>query len=154
MKAPWLRPVLMAAVLSTACRQGAVHQGVSVRRASVLDVALGVQIYSLEVAPKRRQDVPADPHRVIVLLHVRITNPADRQVWANDCDARAYDDQNHFLYDFSFTPDIPAGAYIARTSAFQSVVEAGAPTSMKEAEKTSRVTAECAAWDWGNDPPE
>ena len=88
----WLPLVVMAAVLSTACRQGVAHQGVAVHRASVLDVPLGVQIDSLEVAPKRRQDVPADPHRVIVLLHVRITNPADRQVWANDCEARAHDD--------------------------------------------------------------
>lgn len=109
MKAPWLPFVLLAAVTSTACQQGVGPSGVTVHRASVLDVPLGVQIDSLEVAPKRRQDVPTNPHRVIVLLHVRITNPADRQVWANDCDARAYDDQNHFLYDFSFTPDIPRG---------------------------------------------
>jgi hypothetical protein len=142
-KAHWL--LLTAVVLLSACH--------GVHHASILDVRLSVGVDSLRVAPRRLQDVPARRDRTIVQFHVTISNPVDRQLWANDCHARAYDDQEGLLYSFTFNPSLPAGAYIGPKGAFQGMVQASAPTSAKVAQGTARVMAECAAWDWGDSPP-
>jgi hypothetical protein len=90
-----------------------------------------------------------------VLIDVHIVNHSDRALWANDCHARAIDRNGRLLFEFVFTPDIPGGAYLQPHGRFSaSDVQSLAPTTELIAAKTARVTAQCAAWDWGDSPPD
>jgi hypothetical protein len=145
--------VMMAAILIQACSSSS--SGTTVHRATVLEFRIPVQVDSLHVAPRNMQDVPVQHDRTIVQMTIRMTNPSDARLWANDCDARAYDRDGHRLYGFTFNPDGGvAGAYMEPGGSFQGEeVIAVVPTTRKSVETTASIRADCGAWDWGDTPP-
>ena len=80
-------------------------------------------------------------------------NPSDREVWANDCHGRAFDPDGNLLFEFTI-PWEPGGVHVGPHGRYAGKrTVAIAPTSAKIVAEASRVTAECAAWDWGDYPP-
>jgi hypothetical protein len=138
----------LVAAIATACADRGVH------RAEVLAIPLEVRVSSFRVSPHNEQLAHPKHDRTYVLIDVHIMNPSDRELWANDCHARAVDGNGQLLFEFGFTPAIPAGAYLRpHARFFGRDVEALAPTTEAIAAQTTQVTAECAAWDWGDSPP-
>jgi hypothetical protein len=147
-----VKPIALSFVLVAAISTGCADRGV--HRAEVLDVPLEVRVSSFRVSPHNEHLVRPKHDRTYVLIDVHIMNPSDRELWANDCHARAVDRNGQLLFEFGFTPAIPAGAYLRPHARFSGRdVEALAPTTEVIAAHTAQVTAECAAWDWGDSPP-
>jgi hypothetical protein len=125
-----------------------------VHTAKILDdVHLRVTVDSFQIAPKEMRGSSGGEDKTSVRFHVAIANPADQRVWANDCHARAYNGGGELLYTFTFVAGFPAGAYIGPGRKFDATLHATAPTTVERAGTTERLSAECAAWDWGDWAP-
>ena len=146
-----LLAIMMAAIVIQACSSSS--SSTAVHRATVLDFRIPAEVDSFHVAPRNMQDVPREHDRITLQMAIRMTNPSDARLWANDCHARAYDRDGHPLYALTFNPYPVAGAYMEPGDSFQSEVIAVAPTSRKSIETTASIQADCGAWDWGDTPP-
>jgi hypothetical protein len=149
-----MRGRLLLAVALALAVTGCSGSGPAGHHAEVLDITLATRAADLRVAPQRFQDVPATTERTIVLLDVTIANGSSRAVWADDCHGRALDANDKLVFEFTFGTVDPAGVYIAAHRSFVGRVEAVALTSPKAVRNATHVEAECAAWDWGDNPPE
>jgi hypothetical protein len=151
MRGSFLATVLILASMS-ACWE---DPDSGVHRAAILDVHLDVHVSDVSVAPNRVQDDPKRPDRTWVLVDVDMRSPSGRQLWANDCHGQAFDSQGHLLFEFAFEVGFPAGQYMTPHARYAAnSVQGLAPTSKKIVRETARATAGCAAWDWGDFPPE